>query len=82
MDETEAAHRLAAALRAWDYYQVSPECLRARAAGYRESGYTFDVVSKGCGFFRAGETLGRWRVDGRTGEALVQNARGRFVRPD
>jgi len=81
MGEAEAARRLAAALRARDYYRVSPECLRARAAGYREAGYTFDVVSKGCGFFRPGETLGRWRIDGRTGEALVQNARGRFVRP-
>jgi len=81
IDEPDAARRLAAALRAWDYYQVAPDCLRTRAAGMRESGYVFDVVSTGCGFFPAGETLGRWRIDGRKGAVTVRNGNGTFVPP-
>ena len=81
IDGTDAARRLAAALRAWDYYQVAPECLRTRPAGTGAAGWIFDVVSTGCGFFPAGETLGRWRIDGRTGEVTVRNGNGSFVRP-
>jgi len=81
IDEPEAARRLAAALRAWDYYQVSPDCLRTRPAGAGESGYVFDVISTGCGFFPAGETLGRWHIDGRTGAVTVRNGNGSFVPP-
>ena len=81
IDQPEAARRLAAALRAWDYYQVSPDCLRTHPAGTGGTDYVFDVVSMGCGFFPAGETLGRWRIDARTGAVSLRNGFGRFVRP-
>jgi hypothetical protein len=57
-------------------YDVSSSCLGVRNLGYRNVGYTLEVVDR-C----AGGTLGKWRVDSKTRELFRQQPDGRFLRP-
>jgi hypothetical protein len=78
LTESQAVDRLSGYLRSAATYPLPGNCIRVRSQGYRNVGYTLDVVDT-CGASTA--ALGRWRVDARTGEIFRQRADGRFLRP-
>lgn len=59
-------------------YDVPKECVDVRSNGYKNVGYTLNVVDL-CG--PEPRSLGRWRVDAVTREVFRQSGDGRFVRP-
>ncbi len=58
-------------------YDVSPNCLQIRSAGYRNVGYTFSVWDA-CVEGGGTRMLGRWRVDAKTREVFRQGDDGRY----
>jgi serine/threonine protein kinase len=80
---SEASNLLLNGLRARQYYKVPASCVRVGDIRYVNQGYTIEVRTRTCGDARVtpNALLGRWRVDARTGELYVQNARGKFVDP-
>ena len=59
-------------------YDVPTDCVDVRSQGYRNVGYTINVLDL-CG--PQPRSLGHWRVDAVTREVFRQNGSGRFVRP-
>lgn len=78
LTESDATSRLTALLNARRPYDVRPECVGVRSEGYRNVGYTLEVRDLCHG---DPQTLGRWRVDARTGEVFRQREDGRYLRP-
>ena len=60
-----------------DYYQLGADCTGIASQGYKNRGYTIDVVDR-CG---PRGRLGRWRVDTVTREIFVEKPDGRYLRP-
>ena len=60
------------------FYDIPADCIDVRSQGYRNVGYTLNVVDL-CG--PDPRSIGHWRVDAVTGEVFRQNGEGRFVRP-
>ncbi len=59
------------------FYRGTPQnCVRFRALGYFNDGYTIDVRDN-C----ANQPLGRWRVDARTREVLRLDSDGTYRKP-
>jgi hypothetical protein len=78
LSEREAIAKLNDTLTAQHPYDVSADCIDVRSEGYRNVGYTL-VVRDSCA--ADPRTLGRWRVDARTGEVFRQQEDGRYLRP-
>lgn len=60
-----------------DLYGVPANCIGVASRGYRNVGYTLEVVDT-CD---ASRMLGRWRIDSKTREIFRQQRDGRFLRP-
>ena len=76
ISDAEATQILSRHLAATNTYDVASSCLGIRNLGYKNVGYTLEVVDR-C----AGGTLGRWRVDSKTRELFRQQSDGRYLRP-
>jgi hypothetical protein len=76
ISDAEATQILSRHLAATNTYDVASSCLGIRNLGYKNVGYTLEVVDR-C----AGGTLGRWRVDSKTRELFRQQGDGRYLRP-
>lgn len=76
ISDTEATEVLSRYLSSHNTYDVAASCLGVRNQGYRNVGYTLEVVDR-C----AGGTLGKWRVDSKTRELFRQQGDGRYLRP-
>jgi hypothetical protein len=77
ISEAEATAALRRHLASSNPYDVSPNCLQIRSAGYRNVGYTFSVWDA-CVEGGGTRMLGRWRVDAKTGEVFRQGDDGRY----
>jgi hypothetical protein len=77
ISESEATLTLRHHLASANPYDVSPNCLQIRSAGYRNAGYTFSVWDA-CVEGGGTRMLGRWRVDAKTREVFRQNDDGRY----
>lgn len=77
ISEAEATTALRRHLAAANPYDVSPNCLQIRSAGYRNVGYTFSVWDT-CVAGGGTRMLGRWRVDAKTREVFRQGDDGRY----
>ena len=77
MSEQQAQRKLADYLSTDNPYDVSADCLSVRSLGYKNVGYTLQVVSRCDG----GHALGQWRVDSKTGEIFRQGSDGRYLKP-
>lgn len=75
--EPEAIATLRGFLTAREFYKVPADCVTIASRGYRNAGYTLDVVDS-CASSRL---LGRWRVDSKTREIFRQREDGRYLRP-
>lgn len=77
LSESQAEDVVREYIASRDYYRVGADCVGAASQGYRNRGYTIDVVDR-CG---DRGRLGRWRVDSVTREVFVRNADGRYLAP-
>jgi hypothetical protein len=77
ISESEAIGTLRSFVTSRDPYSVAPNCIGVASRGYKNVGYTLDVVDT-C---RDSRPLGRWRVDSKTREIFRQREDGRFLRP-
>lgn len=77
ISEDDAMNVLRGYIIARNYYPVDRNCFHVVSLGYKNVGYTLDVVDR-CG--NRGR-LGRWRVDSKTREVFRQQGDGRFLRP-
>ena len=75
--EAEAENLLRRFVASRDYYHVDSQCIGTASQGFKNRGYTIDLVDR-CG---DRGRLGRWRVDSMTREIFVQKGDGRFLRP-
>jgi hypothetical protein len=76
ISEAEATQVLSQYLSSSRAYSAPSDCLGVRNLGYKNVGYTLEVVDR-CG----GGSRGRWRVDSKTREVFRQAGDGRYVRP-
>ena len=84
ISEEQAVHQVTTWIKSNRYYDVPPDCLRAKSLGYKHAGYTIELVAEGCPGnpeTRLEGVVGRWRVDAKTAEIYVQNGEGRYVPP-
>ncbi|HUF18945.1 MAG TPA: hypothetical protein VMS12_12950, partial [Thermoanaerobaculia bacterium] len=83
VSEREAINIIVTGVNRTNYYGVEARCLGVGSSRYVNGGYTIELIARSCpGSSRApGALLGRWRVDGRTGDAYVQNSQGKYVSP-
>jgi hypothetical protein len=77
VSEAQAVSTLLAWVRTNDHYQAADDCIRPRSLGFRNRGYTIELISA-CDSDRL---LGRWRVDTLTGRVYEQKADGRYLSP-
>jgi hypothetical protein len=77
ISEAEATTTLRRHLASSNPYDLSPNCLQIRSAGYRNVGYTFSVWDA-CVEGGGTRMLGRWRVDAKTREIFRQGDDGRY----
>jgi hypothetical protein len=77
ISEAEATAALRRHLASSNPYDLSPNCLQIRSAGYQNVGYTFSVWD-GCVEGGGTRMLGRWRVDAKTREVFRQGDDGRY----
>jgi len=77
ISEAEATTVLRRHLAASNPYDLSPNCMQIRSAGYRNVGYTFSVWDA-CVEGGGTRMLGRWRVDAKTSEVFRQGDDGRY----
>ena len=75
--ESQAEDVLRGYITSRDYYGVGADCVGVASQGYKNRGYTIDVVDR-CG---DRGRLGRWRVDTLTREVFVEKRDGRYLRP-
>lgn len=79
IDETEAQTLLTRWVGDNRYYPVRSDCLQTKATALKNMGYSTELWSKGCD--APEKLLGRWRVDGNTGELYVMNDAGKYAAP-
>lgn len=79
IDEAEAQTLLARWVAGNRYYPVRSDCLQTRSTTLKNMGYATELWSKGCD--APEKLLGRWRVDGNTGELYVMNDAGKYAPP-
>jgi hypothetical protein len=77
LSEAQAVSTLVDWVRTNDHYQAADDCIRPRSLGFRNRGYTIELLSA-CDSDRL---LGRWRVDTLTGRVYEQKADGRYLSP-
>ena len=77
ISEEDAVSRLKSFVISNKSYDIPTDCLDVRSVGYKNVGYTLNVVDL-CG--PDPRSLGRWRVDAVTREVFRESG-GRFVRP-
>lgn len=81
VSERDAINIIVTGVNRTDYYGVEAGCLGVGSSRFVNGGYTIELITRSCPGRSPGALLGRWRVDGRTGDAYVQNAQGKYVSP-
>ena len=74
----DAVVRLRGYLQSYDPYDVPRDCLEVRIDGYRNAGYTLEVMNA-CATRPV--SIGRWRINTVTRELLRQRSDGTYRRP-
>jgi hypothetical protein len=77
ISESEAVGTLRSFVTSRNPYGIASNCVGIASRGYRNVGYTLEVVDT-CNDSRL---LGRWRVDSKTREVFRQREDGRYLRP-
>ena len=77
ISEDDAVSRVKSFVISNKSYDIPTDCLDVRSLGYKNVGYTLNVLDL-CG--PNPRTLGHWRVDAVTREVFRESG-GRFVRP-
>lgn len=77
ISESEAIGTLRAFVNSRNPYGISPNCVGVASRGYKNVGFTLEVVDT-C---RDSQMMGRWRVDSKTREVFRQRENGRYQRP-
>ena len=77
ISEDDAVSRVKSFVISNKSYDIPADCVDVRSVGYKNVGYTLNVVDL-CG--PDPRTIGRWRVDAVTREVFRESG-GRFVRP-
>ncbi|MEO6260123.1 MAG: hypothetical protein ABIP63_07210 [Thermoanaerobaculia bacterium] len=78
LSEGEAVSRVKSFVISSKSYDIPADCVEVRSLGYKNVGYTLNVVDL-CG--PDPRSLGHWRVDAVTREVFRQSGDGRFLRP-
>ena len=78
ISEEDAVTRVKSFVLSNKSYDVPTDCVDVRSDGYKNVGYTINVLDL-CG--PQPRSLGHWRVDALTREVFRQNGNGKFVRP-
>ncbi len=82
VSERQAINIIITGVNRTNYYGVEARCVGVGSSRYVNGGYTIELIARSCpGVEAPGKLLGRWRVDGRTGDAYVQNSSGKYVTP-
>lgn len=84
ISEEQAIRQLMAWLKSHPSYYSQVDCLKPKSLGYRNAGYTIELVAESCPGnqkTRLKGVVGRWRVDAKTAEIYVQNEAGKYVSP-
>lgn len=80
LSEAQALDRVLTYVAKTHYYDADGSCVRAHSLGYRNRGYTIELLGVDCAD-RDDGLLDRWRVDTVTGDVFKQSEDGRYLRP-